>query len=348
MPGPYDTVPQVSVLLPFRDAEATLEEALASVLDQHGPSLELLAVDDGSTDGSLALARRVAAADSRVRLLDAAGRGLVAALNLAASTARAPLLARMDADDVALPGRLALQHEAFEAARERDAPGALGALGARVELFPDEHVGEGMRRYVAWQNALCSPEDHRLQLFVEAPLCHPSTMLRAAALHAVGGYRDGDYPEDYDLWLRLDAAGFALAKLPQVLLRWRRGPEVATARDARYAGAPFPELKAPFLAARLRRHPARAVDVWGAGQTGRRLARALEHSGVRAARFIDIDPLKIGRKARGAPIVGVDALGSPGERWVVVALGVRGARDLARAELARRGHREGEDFLCAA
>lgn len=337
--------PEVSVLLPFRDAEATLEEACASVLSQHGPSLELIAVDDGSRDTSLLLARRLAASDARVHVLTNDGRSIASALNLAASHARAPFLARMDADDLALPGRLAAQHAALVATP------ALAALGTQVELFPDEHVGEGMRHYVAWQNALLSPAEHRCQLFVEAPLCHPSTMLRAAALGAVFGYRDGPFPEDYDLWLRLDAAGFALGKLPEVLLRWRRGPHAATARDARYSGAPFPELKAPFLAARLQQqheHAARPVDVWGAGKTGRRLARALAAAGVRAARFIDIDPLKIGRSARGAPIVPVDALAPPGERWVVVALGVRGARDLARAELRRRGYREGDDFLCAA
>ena len=334
--------PQVSVLLPFRDAEATLEEACASVLSQHGPTLELIAVDDGSRDASLSLARRIADADPRVRVLMGEGRGIAHALNLAASTALAPLLARMDADDVALPGRLAAQHDALLASPQ------LAALGTQVELFPEEHVGEGMRRYVAWQNALISPEEHRRQLFVESPLCHPSTMLRRGALRAVSGYREGPFPEDYDLWLRLDAAGYALAKLPEVLLRWRRGPHVATTRDARYADAPFPQLKAPFLAARLARHPTRLVDVWGAGQTGRRMARALEHAGVRADRFIDIDPRKLGRIARGAPIVPADALAPPGERWVVVALGARGARDLVRAELLRRGHREGHDFLCAA
>jgi hypothetical protein len=173
-------------------------------------------------------------------------------------------------------------------------------------------------------------------------------MLRADALRAVGGYRDGPFPEDYDLWLRLDAAGHALAKLPDVLLRWRRGPHVATTRDARYAGAPFPQLKAPFLATRLRERAARPVDVWGAGQTGRRLARALQACGTRVDRFLDIDPRKIGRMARGAPIMPLAALALPGERWVVVALGVRGARDLARTELQRRGFREGDDFLCAA
>jgi hypothetical protein len=68
---------------------------------------------------------------------------------------------------------------------------------------------------------------------------------------------------------------------------------------------------------------------------------------MRAARFIDIDPRKIGNTARGAPIVPVAELAAPGERWVVVALGARGARDLARAELDRRGYREGADYLCA-
>ena len=200
--------------------------------------------------------------------------------------------------------------------------------------------------YVAWQNALLSPEDHRRQLFVESPLCHPSVMLRRDALHAVGGFRDGAFPEDYDLWLRLDAACFALAKLPDVLLRWRHHAQRATLLDPRYARDRFTELKAPHLARRLLESP-RALDVWGAGGTGRKLARALEAHGARAARFIDIDPRKIGRKARGAPIVGVSELAAPGERWVVVALGARGARDLARAELDRRGYREAEDYLWA-
>jgi GT2 family glycosyltransferase len=223
---------------------------------------------------------------------------------------------------------------------------AIAALGTRVEAFPEPELEQGMRLYVAWQNALLSPEDHRRQLFVEAPLCHPSVMLRRDALHAVGGFRDGAFPEDYDLWLRLDAAGFALAKVPDVLLRWRHHAQRATLQDPRYARENFAPLKAPHLARRLLAVP-RPIDVWGAGRTGRVLARALEANGVAAARFIDIDPKKIGRCARGAPIVEVGALAAPGERWVVVALGARGARDLARAELDRRGYREGADYLCA-
>jgi GT2 family glycosyltransferase len=330
------------VLLPYRDARATLPEALKSILAQRDAPLELIAIDDGSRDDGARIVHDLAARDARVVPLATAGLGIAAALNRGLGVARAELIARMDADDVALPDRLAAQLSALSVRQE------LAALGTRVELFadPPASVEEGMRRYVAWQNALVEPRAHRDQLFVESPLCHPSVMLRRSALQAIGGYRDGPFPEDYDLWLRLDAAGFALAKLPEVLLRWRQSARAATRSDPRYARERFAPLKAPHLAARLRARP-RPLDVWGAGRTGRRLARALEGCGLRADRFIDVDPRKIGRAARDAPIEPLSALAAPGQRALVVALGARGARDEARAYLTERGFSEGDDYLCA-
>ena len=334
--------PALSVLLPYRDAAATLGEALASVLAQEGPPLEVLAVDDGSTDAGPERVARAAACDRRVVPLatEPDARGLVAALTLAARHARAPLLARMDADDVSLPGRFARQVDAME----RDP--RLAVLGTRVEAFPAAHVGEGLARYVAWQNSLVTPEDHARDLFVESPLCHPSAMIRRDAFEQVGGYRDHGWWEDYDLWLRLWAAGERMAKLPEVLLRWRHGggrmtltsacadPARIRAQKARYL--------APWLAAR-----GRPVAVWGAGPTGRRFARALEPHGITTARFVDIDPRKIGRTARGAPIGAPDTL-RRGEQTLVVAVGARGARALVRDHLTNHGFRETHDFICAA
>jgi GT2 family glycosyltransferase len=332
--------PEVSVLLPYRDAERTIDQALQSVLGQHGVELELIAVDDGSRDRSADIVAAQAARDQRMRMLSTSGIGIPRALSLAANAARAPLLARMDADDVSLPGRFLAQVE-----RLRAEP-ALGALGTRIEAFPEDAVQEGMRRYVQWQNGLLTAEEHRAQIFVESPLCHPSVMLRRDALRAVGGFRDGPFPEDYDLWLRLDEAGFGLAKLPKVLLRWRCSEHQATRKDARYDRKHFIPLKAPHLARRLKAQTL-PLDMWGAGPTGKRVARALEPFGVRPGRFIDIDPRKIGGTARGVPVVSIAALATPGERFVVVALAARGARDLAREELRRRGYVEGNDYLCA-
>lgn len=333
-----DGGPLVSVLMPFRDASGTVEEAVASILSQQGVALELVAVDDGSRDDGAERVRALGAGDARVVLVRGEGKGIAAALTRGLVVSRGDVVARMDADDVALPERLARQVEAL-AADPR-----LGAVGTRVETLGA--CGEGMRLYVAWQNAVVSPEDHVRELFVEAPLCHPSVALRREALEAVGGWHDTPWPEDYDLWLRLDAAGWRLAKVPEVLLRWRQRPESLTVTDTRCSQERFREAKALYLAPRLARG-GRPVVVWGAGPTGKRLARALEVHGVRARRFVDIDPRKIGRTARGVPIVSPEALRA-GEDALVIAVGVRGARELVRAHLVERGFVEGADFVCAA
>jgi hypothetical protein len=89
------------------------------------------------------------------------------------------------------------------------------------------------------------------------------------------------------------------------------------------------------------------LRIWGAGPTGRRLARALEARGVRATGFVDIDPRKLGRTTRGAPILPPDDL-DPARDFVLFAVGARGARELVRAALGRLGFQEGRDFICAA
>lgn len=332
----------ISVILPFRDAAATVDAALAGLLSEDAGALEILCIDDGSLDSGPERVRLWATRDPRVRLLTGPRAGLVAALRLGAAEARGPWLARMDADDLSLPGRLAAQR-AYLSAHPRTA-----AVGTRVEAFADEgSVGEGMRHYVAWQNSLLTPDDHRRELFVESPLCHPSVMLRRSAFEAVGGYQLTDGPEDYELFLRLDAAGFELAKLPEVYLRWRHRAGRTTFEDPRYALARMREAKAPFLAARLSGAGKRRQVLWGAGPTGRRLARCLEAHGVRFAQVVDIDPGKIGRTLRGAPIVTMDAL-DPSTDCVVAAVGARGARALIRPALTERGFREGVDAWFAA
>jgi glycosyltransferase involved in cell wall biosynthesis len=335
--------PEVSVLLPYRNVASTVEEALDGLLGSAGPEIEVLAVDDGSTDDGPSVVSRLAARHRRVVPLSSGGAGLVAALRQAVSRATAPeFLARMDGDDVALPGRLAAQ-----VARMREQP-RLGALGTRVEPFPADAVGEGLRLYVDWQNSLLSPEEHARELFVESPLCHPSVLLRRRALDEVGGFREVPWAEDYDLWLRLDAAAWQLAKLPDLLLRWRHRPGRTTFADPRYALGRYREAKAPFLARRLAELAGgRPLALWGAGGTGRRLARALEPFGLRPAFFVDVDPRKIGGVARGMPIEPPDRLDRE-KVFVLAAVGVRGARALIRARIAGRGFREGEDFLFGA
>jgi glycosyltransferase involved in cell wall biosynthesis len=328
----------LSVLMPFRDAAGTIEEAASSILAEREAALELVAIDDASRDDGARRLANLAGRDRRIVLVSGDGSGIAAALGRGLAAARGELIARMDADDVSLPGRLAKQAALLESDRR------LGAVGTRVE--PLGPCGEGMRRYIEWQNTLVGPAEHRRDLFVESPLCHPSVMLRRAALEDAGGWRDVPWAEDYDLWLRLDARGWLLAKVPEVLLLWRQRPGSATVSDPRYARARFVEARAAYLAPKLLQ-AGRPIAVWGAGPTGRRLARALERQGVRASRFVDIDPRKIGRRARAAPIEPPESL-RVGEHTIVVAVGARGARALVREHLSGLGFVEGDHFVCAA
>lgn len=327
----------ISVALPFRDAGETVAAALRSVLAE--PEVgEVVAVDDGSLDAGPAVVSALATNDPRVRLVRGPARGIVGALTEALSRCRGDYIARMDADDVSLPGRV----RAAAAMLDRDP--TLGAAATRVSM---EGAGDGMAAYAAWQNGLLTPDDHAREIFVEAPLCHPATVLRRAALEAVGGYRDTPWPEDWDLWLRLDAAGWRMAKSAGVLFRWLHRAGRLTFTHARYARERLMDARVAFLPARLARVAAgRAVVVWGAGPTGKALARGLAGQGVRADRFVDIDPRKIDRTARGVPVVAPSAIDAA-EHFCVVAVGARGARGLVRDHLAARGWREGSDFLAA-
>ncbi len=335
-------MPRVSVLLPVRDARPHLEHCLRSLSAQTLGDHEVVAVDDGSEDGSGEVLESHARADRRLRVVRTEARGLVPALNTALARARAPLLARMDADDVAHPERLARQAERLEAD-----PG-LHVLGCRVRLLaPPSARNQGMRAYVRWLNGLLDHDAITRDLFVESPLAHPSVMMRRSALLALHGYRAFDGPEDYDLWLRAHAAGFRFAKLEQTLLSWRDGRARLSRTDPRYAPERFRELK---LEALLRGplSPARPVVIWGAGRVGKGWSRALARRGHAVSAFVEVDPRKIGRRIHGAPVVAVEGAGAFRGPLHLAAVGQPGARERIREEARRRGLEEGRDLLALA
>lgn len=330
--------PSVSILLPARNAEPFLAEALESVLTQTFGDFELVAVDDASSDGTGALLAYAARRDRRVRVVPGPGQGIVAALNAGLEACRAPLLARMDADDLAHPRRIERQ-----VAELREKP-ELGAVGSRVEIFPRETMTAGLRAYEEWLNAIDAPHAVRRECFVESPLVHPAAMVRTALLREVGGWHDEGWPEDYALWLELLARGRALANVPEVLLRWRDRPDRLTRTHPSYASSAHLALKAHHLA-RGRLASGRCI-VWGAGRTGRALQRALTSEGVAVELFVDVDPAKVGGRLHGVPVVDPNALAGYAGVHLVAAVGAKGARALIRDHLAAKGWVEVEQFTC--
>ncbi len=200
----------VSVLLPVYNAERYVAEAVESILTQTFTDFEFLIIDDGSTDRSAEVLRQYADADPRICLTVRANAGLVSTLNEMLRAARGEFVARMDADDVALPNRFKDQLDFLNTY-----PDIVCVGGAYVRI--DERGRRIMTIHLKEDHGAIQEES----LSGAAPLCHPTVMMRRKTVMQVGGYDPRwVYAEDLDLWLRLGEVG-RLANLPQVVLFYR-------------------------------------------------------------------------------------------------------------------------------
>lgn len=296
-------------------------------------------MDDGSTDGTRGIADRAAAADARFQVVSLPHVGLVAALNEGLRHCRADLVARMDADDLMHRERLAVQ------AAHLDGNPALAAAGCHVRLFPREGLSPRIREYESWLNGLRDADEVARDAFIECPVAHPSLMMRR--IMAALGYDDRGWPEDYDLVLRALAHGLRIGVVPRRLLSWRRHPGSLSRQDPRYAREQFFRCKAHHLA-----HGYLAASpeyvLWGFGETGKALRKALAALGKRASHIVEVHPRRLGRFIHGAPVVPpgrmADLRGCP----AVVSVARDAPRADARAMLAGMGFVEGVDYVCAA
>ncbi len=199
----------VSVVLPVFNARDYVAEALDSLLRQSHEDFELIAVDDGSTDGSGTILDGYAARDLRVRVEHRPHQGLVATLNAGCKLASGRYIARLDADDVALPERFERQVSFLD--RHPD----VAALGTGITVVAAD--GRQLR-------TVSYPSGHSeiaRRLAATTPLVHPTVMLRAQPLRDAGGYRSAfTVAQDHDLWLRL-AERHRLANLSDPLVEYR-------------------------------------------------------------------------------------------------------------------------------
>jgi hypothetical protein len=246
----------------------------------------------------------------------------------------------MDADDLMHRHRLREQLALLEG------DGTLAAAGCHVRIFPRARLGEGLRAYERWLASIGDARRVREDAFVESPVAHPTLVIRADVLRAFG-YRDLGWPEDYDLLLRLLAAGHEVGMVPRRLVCWREHARRLTHTADAYRIERFAEIKAHFLASGLLAASATYV-LWGYGHTGRALRRALARHGKRPSHVVELHPGRLGQRIHGAPVVSPDALAGMARRPLVASVAGDEARALIRAHLRALGWRELDDFVCTA
>ncbi len=209
------TDPAVSVVMSVYNGAATLDEAINSIRQQAFTAFEFIVIDDGSTDATPSILARHAADDPRLRVVTQANRGLTRSLNRGVSLARAPLIARQDADDISRPERLARQ-----VARMAERPDVLllGTASMERDMAGVDHASQRDASRLA-----------RL-VYLHNPFAHTSVMFRKATFDALGGYDESfDTSQDFELWMRFAEQG-AIDMLTDVLVIRRQQPNSISSR----------------------------------------------------------------------------------------------------------------------
>ncbi len=198
----------ISVVMPVFNAERFLAQAMESILAQSFREFELIAIDDGCTDASADILNEYAR-DDRLRVFRRSHEALPATLNFGCAMATGKYIARMDADDVALPNRFQRQIEFL------DRHPSVAILGTQLERIREDGTPIDVTSVPLAHAEIAA----NMQNF--CCMHHPTVMMRAEALRSLGGYREAFFAaEDHDLWLRASER-FELANLPEILLRYR-------------------------------------------------------------------------------------------------------------------------------
>src|SRR5579862_2517303 len=207
--GGHMVLPAVSVVMSVFNGQAFLREAIESILAQTFTDFEFIIIDDGSTDRTGEILAAYGKHDSRVRIFSQENKGRAESLNRGIELATAPLVARMDADDISFPHRLKEQVDFLDNHPE------VGLLSGAYDL-----VASG-NKILDTIRLPGGDAEIRATLLHSNPMCHPAVVMRKDIALASGGYRkqllDAD---DYDLWLRM-AEHTRLANLDQVILKYR-------------------------------------------------------------------------------------------------------------------------------
>ena len=324
----------ISVILPFRNAEKFLEQSINSVLSQEEVNLELILVDNNSTDSSTEIANRIAQAKPNVKVLFCPEIGVANAFNLGFSASLGDFIARMDSDDVWDSRKLKLQLNLFEDDPDLDI--------CCTQVGPLGKTGMGMLRYMVWQNSLTTPEEIFRNQFIELPICNPTILAKRKAFKR--SYLQETYPEDYELFLYWMKESFRVKKVSEKLHLWRDHSNRLTKKHPGYSVEAFFEIKCRYLIPYINQYwKGEKVAIWGAGKIARRRIGILQKLGLTPSVIFDFK----GGQFKEIDIIPFQDINRKEYPKILSLVSNRMAGDRIRSFLLKAGYSEMEDFILA-
>jgi len=332
--------PQISVVLPAFNAENCIVPCLKSIQSQTYTNFEVIVVNDGSADHTKQLVEQFCHSDQRFHLIDQEHAGVTAAFHKGFQAGKGLLVARMDADDIMLPKRLELQINYLQQHPQ------IGVVSGMVQYGGSREHQQGYAMHIDWLNSLRDEDEIFQARFIDSPVANPSIMFRRELWQVHGGPKEGDFPEDYEQWLRWMEEGVRFGKVHEPVIIWNDPPRRLTRNDSRYSPEAFARVKTPYLIKHvLRNYNNRKIAVCGAGRvTRKRYREFLNEIMPMISCFVDVAPQRVGGTIDTKPVVKLESITNPEEYYVVVLTAMHGARDGIRSNLTEKGFSGSADF----
>jgi glycosyltransferase involved in cell wall biosynthesis len=319
------------------NAQETIIRALQSIASQNFQNFECIVIDNNSTDKSPELVSDFISNHPCFSLIKEPRQGVMYASNAGCKLAKGEFVARMDADDEALPSRLQLQVDFLDTHQQTDAVGGL------VEYIAHNANTEGFARYVNWVNTLVIHNEIFPYRFIESPIVNPTAMWRKSSADKFGLYKKGDFPEDYEMWLRWLQQGAKIEKVNQPILKWYDSDTRLTRTHEIYSDEAFFRIKTLYLANHLKQQHGEMLKVWiwGASKISRKHQHFLTEQNITIEGYIDTKQGRILDKE----VLLYKNITKEKQRIVLVYMRHLDLRHQIEEYLKGKGYSNGEDFF---
>ncbi|WP_373516819.1 glycosyltransferase, partial [Pricia sp.] len=301
---------------------------------------EVLAVDDHSSDTCRSLVESLSKKETRIKVFNNKGTGIIPALRTAYSKSKGRLISRMDSDDIMTPKKLQVMVDSLL----EDGKGHL-AVG-QVKYFSDHGVGHGYARYEKWLNALTETGNNFSEIYKECVIPSPCWMVFRDDLDSCGAFEPDRYPEDYDLTFRFYEQGLKCIPCNQILHLWRDYETRTSRTSEHYAQNYFLDIKLHYFL-KLEYNPDRPLTLWGAGNKGKEIAKGLQKQNI-AFHWLCDNPKKIGKEIYGQAMLHYSALKVLENPQSIITVANEEAQAMIKEYFGKLGqeHRSDYYFFC--
>ncbi len=322
--------------MPVYNAAPFLPSCLESIISQTFQAWELLAVDDFSTDESLAILRRFARKDNRINVFQNQEKGIIHALRTALAHSSGRFITRMDADDIMHPDKL----KALQDLLLKNGTGSV-AIGL-VQYFSEQALGNGYRRYEGWLNTLTLKGHNYQDIYRECVIPSPSWMVYRTDFYKCGAFDSSVYPEDYDLCFRFYKNDMQVVHCPEVLHLWRDHSSRASRNDPHYSDVSYFDLKVPYFL-ELDYKPERSLMLWGAGRKGKAIAKRLLKRKI-PFKWVCNNPKKWHTTIYDHPLFPSELIWQTPAKQIIIAVSNPEEQKIIRKQCAENDCKIGQDY----